>query len=474
MKSTSQTLLRKADNPELYEYSCTCMELSRRLYNAALFRLRQNFTGRGKESPTANERQILDEIELTIRLTNKARPKSCISYTFLEKMMRVTENPDFFAGLPMQTAQEVLKQAVRDFKGWLSSLSEYRKNPSAFTGKPKMPKYKKPDTLNTVTYTNQDCVIYGDSNSNYMKMPKTNAAAGNVYIPEGGRLMEVKIKPYYGHILLLCTFDLPDRNAPSPGPYACGLDFGVSNTVALVSNNGLAILYKGGFIKSTNQWYNKRTSELKSIAMKGKDPSKAKGDQYIKTAQLDALSLKRANTMRDAMHKISADIVQTCLENRIGTIVMGSTKGWKQGSDMGSKGNQNFIQIPVYMLQRMITYKAERAGILVIRREESYTSKADLIAMDPIPVYGEEGDGPAAFSGKRVSRGMYRSSSGMLINADVNGVGNILRKEIPDAFDGIVNFAFLQNVRVHDVLPHVKSKAKRPRHSRRREVLAAA
>ena len=84
--------------------------------------------------------------------------------------------------------------------------------------------------------------------------------------------MEVRLKPLHGRILLLCTFEVPDPEARSPGPYACGLDFGVTNTVALVSDNGLALLYKGGFIKAANQWYNKRSAELKSIMMKGKDP----------------------------------------------------------------------------------------------------------------------------------------------------------------------------------------------------------
>ncbi|MFB8795705.1 MAG: hypothetical protein U7126_16135 [Microcoleus sp.] len=31
-------------------------------------------------------------------------------------------------------------------------------------------------------------------------------------------------------------------------------------------------------------------------------------------------------------------------------------------------------------------------------------------------------------SGKRIKRGLYRSSTGLLINADVNGAANIIRK----------------------------------------------
>ena len=281
--------------------------------------------------------------------------------------------------------------------------------------------------------------------------------------------MEVKLKPCHGRIFLLCMFEVPDPDVQTPGPYACGLDFGVSNTAALVSNNGLAVLYKGGFIKSANQWYNKRSSELKSAAMKGRPASKA--SRQLKTAKLDALSLTRENTMRDAMHKISADIIKTCLGHQIGTIVMGVNKGWKQGAGIGRSNNQNFVQIPLSLLQSMIIYKAGRAGIEVIQQEESYTSKADLLSGDPLPVFGKGND--TAFSGTRMRRGLYRSADGTVINADLNGAGNILRKAIPDAFEEGTDFSFLQEVRVHDVLPHVKCKPKRPRH-RGCKALAAA
>lgn len=470
MKTTVRTLLKESENKELYQYAYAGMELSRRLYNAALFRLRQNFTARNKPALTANEEQVMDEIMLTVQATGMKAPKALISYRFLEKLMRATGNPDFFSGLPMQTAQEVLKQAVRSFKGWFSALRSYKKDPTAFTGRPKMPKYMKQDSLNTIVFTNQDCVLYTDNGRSRLKFPKTGASVFGVTHPEGGRLMEVRLKPFHGRILLLCTFEAPDPEVRSPGPYACGLDFGVTNTAALVSNNGLAVLYKGGLIKAANQWYNKRSAELKSIMMKGKDPSNA--SRYVKTAKLDALSLKRENILQDAMHKISSDIVKTCCKSGIGTIVMGINHGWKQNINIGHANNQKFVQIPLFMLQSMITYKAERASIRILRQEESYTSKADLLAMDPIPAHGTTQE--VSFSGRRISRGIYRSEAGTVINADLNGAGNILRKAIPTAFGRNADFSFLQNVQVHDVLPHTKRKARQPRHRRDREVLAAA
>ena len=114
---------------------------------------------------------------------------------------------------------------------------------------------------------------------------------------------------------------------------------------------------------------------------------------------------------------------------------------------MSKQSNQNFVQIPLCSLIRMIRYKAERAGIVVIEQEESYTSKASFLDQDDIPVYGKN-DAEVVFSGNRIKRGLYRSKSGTVINADLNGASNILRKAMPFAFAGITDFSFLQNIRV--------------------------
>jgi putative transposase len=86
----------------------------------------------------------------------------------------------------------------------------------------------------------------------------------------------------------------------------------------------------------------------------------------------------------------------------------------------------------------MLEYKAALVGIRVMVQEESYTSQSSFLNLDPIPVYGENGATHVKFSGKRIKRGLYKTSSGRLINADVNGSYNILRKAIPNALcDGI-------------------------------------
>ena len=146
--------------------------------------------------------------------------------------------------------------------------------------------------------------------------------------------------------------------------------------------------------------------------------------------------------MKDMMHKVSTDIVRYCVQHGVGTIVIGVNRGWKQKASMGKVNNQNFTGIPHEKLKKMVMYKAAREGIRVIEQEESYTSKADITAMDPMPVYGRE-EGIPMFSGRRVKRGLYACSAGYTINADCNGAANILRKAVAEAWEGTEDFRFL-------------------------------
>ena len=139
--SVAQRVISKKDS--IYDY---CDDLSRKsklLYNASLFRIRNIFTGYEKEHLTSNEAEVFGEVKLLHESYPGIHVQKVICYKHLEKLMRVTENPDFFAGLPMQTAQAIVKQAVTDFNNWLKSLKAYAKHPEDFLGRPKMPHYKR-------------------------------------------------------------------------------------------------------------------------------------------------------------------------------------------------------------------------------------------------------------------------------------------------------------------------------------------
>ena len=441
-----RTVLKQKKDPGLYEYLDHHMHLSNNLYNATLFRIRQNFTSRKKEHPTENELEVQREIEETLELCpHLKRPKSVLGYKFLERMMRVMDNPDFFAGLPSQTAEECQKAAVHDFRSWLASLREYKKHPEKYLEKPKMPHYKKKRSISTITFSNQGCKI---KEGNILRFALTNETIHLPYQPEG-RLKEVKVKPYYGDLLLVCTFECPDPEEKVKGSGACAIDLGVENIAAIVSSKGDCWLYKGGVLKEKNQWYNKQLAKLRSIAMKGHDSKEAAKMGLLNTKQMRRLHQKRDLFFHDAMHKISSRIVQECMSHGITTIVIGVNERWKQSVELG-KNTQSFVQMPFYQLRKMIEYKAERVRIEVISQEESYTSKADLTAGDHIPTYGVD-DEKAKFSGTRVKRGLYQNKEGNLFNADLIGAGNILRKKFPETFSKITDFSFLQNIKVIQV-----------------------
>jgi putative transposase len=135
------------------------------------------------------------------------------------------------------------------------------------------------------------------------------------------------------------------------------------------------------------------------------------------------------------MHTVSKRIVDLLVKEGIGVLVIGKNDGWKQEANMGKRTNQNFVQIPHARFIAMLTYKAELVGVTVKITEESYTSKASLLDLDPLPVHdSNNGNEKHQFSGKRIKRGLYRASDGRKINADCNGSGNIIRKVAPDAF----------------------------------------
>ena len=195
------------------------------------------------------------------------------------------------------------------------------------------------------------------------------------------------------------------------------------------------ILYNGKQLKTKNQYFNKKISNLKSKLSNNKKTSK----------QIQELYLKRDNQLSDIFHKLSRMIVNRLIENKIGNIVVGYNKGWKDSINIGKRNNQTFVNISYEKLLSFLQYKCEMCGIKLIINEESYTSKCDGLALEEIRKH-------ETYLGKRVKRGLFQSSIGKLINADVNGSLNILRKVVGDSeiTSKIINSGWLfQPVRVN-------------------------
>lgn len=139
--------------------------------------------------------------------------------------------------------------------------------------------------------------------------------------------------------------------------------------------------------------------------------------------KLDRLYQKRKHKVNDFLHKASHYLINHAAENHIDTIVIGYNKGWKQEIEIGKVNNQKFVNIPFATLLNMITYKAKEKGVQVIITNENHTSKCSFLDDEPIQK-------KSTYKGKRIKRGLFKSSNGRLINADVNGAMNILKKVI--------------------------------------------
>src|SRR5205823_3609668 len=195
-------------------------------------------------------------------------------------------------------------------------------------------------------------------------------------------------------------------------------------------------LVNGKPLKSINQYYNKRKAELQGKLMKM--------DARRRTShQMERLTTKRTRRIDHYLHTASKRMIDLLIAEGIGTLVIGKNPNWKQECEMRKKDTQHFVQIPHARFVDMLCYKAKLVGIQVILQEESYTSKASFLDSDPIPTYGKIESEPT-FSGRRVTRGLYRASGKRFLNADVNGSLNILRKASPNGFPNGVEAVAVQ------------------------------
>lgn len=199
-----------------------------------------------------------------------------------------------------------------------------------------------------------------------------------------------------------------------------GIDLGLDNLATCVTSDGSAFIVDGKNLKSYNRLYNKENARLQA-------PKDKQGIRGITRRQY--LNLRKRNRrVNHAMSVAARQIVNYCIENRIGNIVVGYNPDWKREINIGKQNNQNFVQIPHGKLREKLKYLCELYGIVYVEQEESYTSKASFFDDDFLPTYNANNSQPYKFSGRRITRGQYKSATGTVLNADVNGALNILRK----------------------------------------------
>jgi IS605 OrfB family transposase len=214
------------------------------------------------------------------------------------------------------------------------------------------------------------------------------------------------------------------------GKVVASADLGLNNTMTIVTTTPTInpIKINGRVMKSINQYYNK------TLASKKSELSFTSSNNALTSHSIKSLTQKRNNQIHNSLHQISSYVVNWLKTNHIEALIVGYNENWKVEVNTGSKNNQNFVQIPFLKLINQLKYKCEKETITLIITEESYTSKASFLDLDELPKFIAGIKNEVKFSGKRIKRGLYKSSTGVLIHADVNGAYNILRKVIGDAW----------------------------------------
>lgn len=366
-----------------------------------------------------------------------------LNYFFAEYYKPTDEkysNP--YKDMAIQTSQQVLRNLFKDWKSYFNSVREYNKNKSKFTGRPKLPKYKQKDGRIKTSFTNQSCKV----KDGVVILPKTKLTLKIGIDTSNLKLKEVRIIPNGSSYTIELVWDKTITIAKVLNKkYYIGIDLGLNNLATITNNIGLKpIIINGRPLKSINQYYNKKKANLQrnmpfmTVARYNKEKGILENKKIQRTwsKAMERLTKKRNAKIDDYMHKASKYIIEYCVEHSIGNIVIGKNKQWKSELNLGAANNQKFIQIPHTRFIQMVQYKAEAYGINVIIVEESYTSKASFLDFDILPTINNDEAKDAIFSGKRINRGLYKTN-GIVINADVNGSFNIIRKANSKAFDDL-------------------------------------
>ena len=388
------SIVVKKSSPDYQEIDELCFK-SKNLFNATLYSQRQSYFK-----------------------TNKF-----IKHNDLNTSFAHTNQPDYRA-LPAKVSkytQKKVDQAIKSFWGLKKSTK------INFT--PKIPKYLKKDGR-FVTEYEKDALSF--EKEGFIKLSKTN-----IYIPIPNKLKvkgkgkelkkifrTVRLVPKNGYYLIEISYkkSIPKKRKKKLTYQTrfASIDLGVNNLATVTSNVFQPLIINGRPIKSINQYYNKHQKRKQKLLPVNQYTSK----------KIKQLGYKREMKLNDYLHKSAKFLVNYLVSQTIDVLVIGTNKGWKQNINIGSHNNQNFVDVPFCKFKQILTYLCEENGIEIHEQEESYTSKASFFDKDFIPTFTPEDNKKYTFSGDRVCRGLYKTKNKKLINADVNGSLNILKKFI--------------------------------------------
>ena len=341
-----------------------------------------------------------------------------------EKNYTLLKNSPNYKTLNSNMAQQILKEVDGLFQSFFGLLKLVKQGKYAFMGC-KLPHYLPKDGYTTLI------IGFVRLKGNQLILPFSNSfkkthKSVEITIPPilfDKTIKEIRIIPKanarFFEIQYIYEAECIQRNLNTNN--ALALDLGINNLVTAVSNSGQSFIIDGKRLKSINQWFNKENARLQSIKDKQHFSRKP-------TNRQKAVARNRNNKVNDYMNKTVRRVIDYCIINNIGTLVVGYNETFQHNSHIGKQNNQNFVNIPYGQLHNKLEYLCKLNDIVFVKQEESYTSKSSFWDRDNIPVYNADNPKEYQFSGRRLQRGLYKTASGKIINADVNGALNIMRK----------------------------------------------
>lgn len=381
---------------------------------------------------TKEEYNILRELcRIAKNLTNQAiynirqhyfQEKQYLRYEANYHEMKHLEN---YKLLNSNISQQTLKDVDKMFKSFFALIK------LAKQGKYNFKHIKLPNYLPKNGYSNLAISQIRLRKDNILTIPLSNTFKKKynnkieIKIPqvlEGKKIKEIRIIPKFNarFFEIQYTYEIEEENINLNTNNALAIDLGVNNLCTCVTSAGKSFIIDGKKLKSINQFFNKQNAKLQSI--------KDKQNINRQTKQQYLISRKRKNRVDDYINKTCRYIINYCISNDIGTLVIGYNQSFQNKTNLGKRNNQIFTHLPFGKIREKLEYLCKRYNINYILQEESYTSKASFFDNDDLPIYNADNPQTYEFSGKRVKRGLYQTKNNYLFNADCNGALNILRK----------------------------------------------
>lgn len=380
------------------------------------------------------------------------------SYEFMDFFCK---NSEPYKALLASSAQQVLRQLEKNWISFFEAMKDWKINPNKYTGRPSLPKYLEKDghfiaVIPTAPKLQEKEFSIPNKKKNSRTLPNRTVvrkgfilpkALGGLFVPydKPHKVAQIRIVPKLCHFVVEVVYNVSVSTVEEFNGTIVSGDLGLDNFITLANNIGLPpLIIDGRKAKSVNQHYNKLTASLKSeimtnLANERKNKKQQTNHRTLKgctSCQIRKITSQRNASIADFIHKASKAVIDYAIECGASTIVIGKNKGWKQNIDLGTKTNQNFVQIPHALFIKKLEYKAKAAGIQVIITEESYTSKTS--ALDHEMPTKEVSDNHRRTAvdrqlpiNRRKHRGLYVSNGGVAINADVNAAYQIMRKVYP-------------------------------------------